>query len=321
MFRLMIKSHNVTGLNYLCVTERKKYIEYRGSGLYWTRHLKVHGFDISTVLLYESETKSQDFIDTCLYYSDLFSVVESDDWANLVPENANSVGKRTAPTEETCAKIKRGLAKFFNKENPEGNASRLATSKRMFKRWSDPKVREQMSIERYRFLTVPENIKRLSDSCKAAWNNLSPDEKVARGENISQTRLRLPKEKKILRAQRVRDSLNKNESFWEHVERMKTTRRGSNNPNSRKICWFGEIFGSRAEFRQYISTSSWSISQAISMLKSTEYPECYIINSNKTSEYKCVHCGIVSSNAGIISRWHNDNCKNKVTVTPSKSDN
>jgi hypothetical protein len=108
MFRLLVKTHNKTGLNYLCVTEKEKYEKYAGSGLYWKRHIKEHGSDITTVVLYESETKTQDFIDTCLYYSTILNVVESSEWANLIPENANSVGYRSFSNEETIFKIKSG---------------------------------------------------------------------------------------------------------------------------------------------------------------------------------------------------------------------
>ena len=55
MFRLMFKQHNVTGLNYLCVTQKEKYVEYPGSGVYWQKHLKKHGVDITTHVLYESK--------------------------------------------------------------------------------------------------------------------------------------------------------------------------------------------------------------------------------------------------------------------------
>lgn len=32
-YKLMIKTHNVTGKKYLCITRRDDYISYKGSGL------------------------------------------------------------------------------------------------------------------------------------------------------------------------------------------------------------------------------------------------------------------------------------------------
>ena len=35
MYRLLLKTHNQTGLKYLCKTENEDYINYPGSGKYW----------------------------------------------------------------------------------------------------------------------------------------------------------------------------------------------------------------------------------------------------------------------------------------------
>ena len=55
MHKLMIKTHNVTGLKYLCYTKKagSSYDEYLGSGKLWKEHLKQYGKDILIQLHYE----------------------------------------------------------------------------------------------------------------------------------------------------------------------------------------------------------------------------------------------------------------------------
>ena len=82
---LYVKTHNQTGLKYLGKTTDADPHAYPGSGLYWADHLKKHGKDYSTDILLE--TNDPDEIRTAgQYYSNLWNVVESDDWANLQPE-------------------------------------------------------------------------------------------------------------------------------------------------------------------------------------------------------------------------------------------
>ena len=51
MYYLLLKTHNKTGLKYLCQTKRKDPIKYPGSGTRWLRHLNKHGFDLTTKIL------------------------------------------------------------------------------------------------------------------------------------------------------------------------------------------------------------------------------------------------------------------------------
>ena len=86
--KLMIKTHNKTGLKYLCYTRKKDHINYSGSGINWLNHLLEHGFDFSTNLL----LSTNDF-DTFKFYaveiSILNNVVQSNEWANLKIEEGD----------------------------------------------------------------------------------------------------------------------------------------------------------------------------------------------------------------------------------------
>jgi len=82
---LYIKIHNKTGLKYFGKTTSKNPHKYRGSGSYWLRHIKVHGYDVTTIIVghYIDE-------DECRLIAAKFSadneLSTSDQWANLIDE-------------------------------------------------------------------------------------------------------------------------------------------------------------------------------------------------------------------------------------------
>lgn len=85
MYYLMIKTHNVTGLKYLCKCTDRDPHTYRGSGVYWKKHLTKHGYDISTQVIFQSEDIDE-FSKICLDYSQDLDVKNSKEWANLILE-------------------------------------------------------------------------------------------------------------------------------------------------------------------------------------------------------------------------------------------
>lgn len=85
---LLIKQHNVTGLKYLCKHEAHSLdecVRYRGSGVYWTKHIKKYGNNVSTECIFITESKEV-FRKIATEYSLKFDVVNSKDWANLTIE-------------------------------------------------------------------------------------------------------------------------------------------------------------------------------------------------------------------------------------------
>jgi hypothetical protein len=83
---LYVKTHNITGFKYFGKTSRLDKIHtYRGSGIHWRRHLKVHGNDYTTELLgiwQDSERLTKFAVKFCLEND----VVKSKKWANMVLE-------------------------------------------------------------------------------------------------------------------------------------------------------------------------------------------------------------------------------------------
>lgn len=93
--RLMIKEHLDTKMKYLCYSRRDDYDVYQGSGTYWKRHLRKHGVNIKTTVIGCYDTK-EELSERGRFYSELYNVVESPDWANLRPEEGDGtpVGAR-----------------------------------------------------------------------------------------------------------------------------------------------------------------------------------------------------------------------------------
>ncbi len=87
MITLYKKTHRKTGLKYLGKTVQDPY-EYQGSGKHWSRHIAKHGYDVDTEILFESDNP-EEIRKWGEYYSQLWNVVESKEWANLKIEQGD----------------------------------------------------------------------------------------------------------------------------------------------------------------------------------------------------------------------------------------
>ena len=98
MITLYIKRHNHTGLRYFGKTVRDAE-RYAGSGTYWRNHLSTHGPDIVTewTKTFECQTECTEFAQA---FSEIFDIVASDEWANLVDEDGRGGAK---PKGYQCA--------------------------------------------------------------------------------------------------------------------------------------------------------------------------------------------------------------------------
>lgn len=155
--KLMIKTHNKTGLKYLCYTrsEGKTYDNYRGSGVYWKSHLKLHGDDISTELIFESQN-FKEFKKMAITKSHEFDVVDSPKWANLKIEEGD--GGDTVSNKRWITNGQKD--KYWNKDVKIPKGWKYGRSKCVF----------NSSTNQKRFSKLVDLEKRGS-SIKAAWNN------------------------------------------------------------------------------------------------------------------------------------------------------
>ena len=107
---LYIKTHNVTGLKYFGKTTKDPF-KYSGSGVYWCRHIKEHGNNVTTEIygFYTNETKCKD---AALQFSQDNNIETDSNWANLKPENGLDGGLSST----IANKIKDVIIKKYGKE-------------------------------------------------------------------------------------------------------------------------------------------------------------------------------------------------------------
>ena len=185
---LYVKTHQKTGLKYLGQTSAKDPHKYIGSGVYWIAHLKVHGFDYTTEILHECKNKKELKV-IGLYYSKLWNIVESNEWANLKEEcgdggrQSEEVRKRIG---ESCKgripwnkgkqiwsaedKIRIGVA---NKNRPPQSAEQIAN--RVLKNTGQKRTSEtkqKMSLAQSGRTFSHESKQKMSNSAKGRipWN-------------------------------------------------------------------------------------------------------------------------------------------------------
>jgi hypothetical protein len=135
--KLMIKTHNQSGLKYLCYTRKENYKSYTGSGIDWINHLLIYGFDFSTELIYENEN-FEEFKKIAIQKSLEFDIVNSDKWANRKIEEGD--GGDTVSNKKW---ITNGdLDKYINKDAILPDGWRYGRSNCVF---NDPKKQKEFN--------------------------------------------------------------------------------------------------------------------------------------------------------------------------------
>ena len=123
---LMVKTHTITGLKYLCkkvTTSDSNAISYLGSGTRWNNHLKVHGKHINTEIIVKYELdKIDEFSKLCIEHSNKFNIVKSNDWANLIIET----GKPGTKIDIYCG----DKGTFFGKKHTEETKEKISIANR-----------------------------------------------------------------------------------------------------------------------------------------------------------------------------------------------
>lgn len=117
---LMVKTHQKTGLKYLCKTTKNPFT-YNGSGVDWRKHLKKFGYEHNTEIVMECATQAELYY-WGSYYSKLWNVVNGVDdfgnkiWANRIPETG---GGGATMTSERALKA--------HQQNPNSRIKRTKT--------------------------------------------------------------------------------------------------------------------------------------------------------------------------------------------------
>jgi len=284
MFKLMIKTHKITGLKYLCITKRDDYEEYLGSGVYWKNHIKKHGESISTEVVFESDDYAA-FVEKCNHYSMLYNVVDSKKWANLVPETGynNNDGMPNVvlfwmyADEET----KEEIIKRRTKSIKEGHYSKKEHSDVIYeiigskvslwwKNMTDEKKGHILSnlwkgYQKWRETLSEDDKREIYERSLGEWKkNATFDQLSERNRNA---RLNTPPEIKERRKMKIQK--NHKTGKYDHLwKKMSEDRQGANNPAAKKIEIDGKIYFSIKE-----ACDDLSITRAVlsNRLKSEKY--------------------------------------------------
>jgi hypothetical protein len=158
---LCIKTHTVTGLKYFCKTTKNDYHSYPGSGIYWRRHLKEHGWSFTTELLGFYINKEECNAEATKFSidNDIVKAVRSDGkkiWANAIIENgldggATWYGLRPQEMIDRIAAKNRGRKRSLEVREKCRQNSLLGT-KRKSGEWnqseeSKQKIREKRALQ------------------------------------------------------------------------------------------------------------------------------------------------------------------------------
>jgi hypothetical protein len=120
MTTLYIKTHNKTGLKYFGKTIKEDVHQYRGSGKYWKRHIKVHGYDVTTEIYAQFEDNDPMIEIVGLKFSADNQITNSNDWANLKPETGRDGGghKHSEETRRKISESNKGKNGYVGDKNP-----------------------------------------------------------------------------------------------------------------------------------------------------------------------------------------------------------
>ena len=84
---LYIKQHSITKKKYYGKTTNLDPYTYNGSGVYWTNHIKKHGKEHIVTLWVSELYCDTSIVEVALKFSSDNDIVNSDEWANQIPEN------------------------------------------------------------------------------------------------------------------------------------------------------------------------------------------------------------------------------------------
>ena len=151
---LYLKTHNVTGLKYLGKTISEDPYSYQGSGKYWKRHIEKHGYDVTTEILLKTNDKNE-LKKIGLYYSNLWNIVESKTFANIIEESGD--GGAMPWTESSRKKLSKSVKgkKIKNTEN-----MKIAQQKNS----------NLLSLKTKEWLSKEENYKKRCEQLRKSWN-------------------------------------------------------------------------------------------------------------------------------------------------------
>lgn len=161
---LYVKQHSRTGLKYFGKTVKDPY-SYLGSGTRWCQHIRKHGTQYVETIDFWAFENQEDASKFAIEFSNINDIVNSENWANLVIEDAkdgtfpkgytpwNKGKKMSSEFREKCSKRRKPLSeehkrklseklKSKSKSNPlsEEHKRKLSESKKGQIPWNKGKT-------------------------------------------------------------------------------------------------------------------------------------------------------------------------------------
>ena len=283
------KTHNITGLKYLGKTTLSDPYKYRGSGKHWCRHINKHGYDVTTEIIRVCESK-EELKEWGLYYSKLWNIVESKEWANKMPES----GDGGAVSEESAAIISKKLKEMRNDpiwKDTIGKASIKKMKETVYsEEWRETKGK-QAKEKQANTINNPEWIETVG---KSRNKKLSLKAKLRNSDiNWTETVRKEGREKE----NQLKSSVAWQETVGKQMKiNMKILRNSTEyKENQYKTCPHCEKVVDPGNYAQWHGDNCKIITKIV----------------RKQEKIQCIHCGMFGG-AGNMKRYHFDNCKKKV---------
>lgn len=316
-YKLMLKQHYDTGVNYLCVTKKENFVKYKGSGISWKRLIeKYPDSEILTYILFVSNDVEQ-FNEMCAYYSNLFELPKHWAFANLIAEEGYPTGSTNLESwwneaSNEQKQLARDKAKTTHRETinqREDLRNRTAMVEGL------RKYNEKHGVTHH--MQIPEIVQRCKESRVATVQERYGVDCILSHPPII--------ESNTIRRKAVMMERYGVENF---LQKPGEGRSVANKRNATILERYGvDNISQSPEHKQKIKEG---IKRAYD---NKPYVDCrfgcgYSAKQTTTHEklcknnpnpgprpvFTCAHCGKTSnSNANII-RWHNDNCKHKVVI-------
>lgn len=165
---LYVKTHNTTGFKYLGKTISNDPHLYQGSGTVWKRHIKKHGYNVTTVILLETNDPSE-LKEVGIYYSNLWNIVKSKGFANIIPETGD--GGAMPWTAESRQKVSNAL---------KGRKHTKEAKKNYSKAQQNQEHRQHLSKKTKEYLSIPENYEKRYNQLTSLWSNPEHRERMSK---------------------------------------------------------------------------------------------------------------------------------------------
>lgn len=165
--RLYIKKLN--NIYYFGKSIKKNLHTYHGSGKRWTNHLKKYGKNNVETLWISDWYYDTSIIDIALHFSQENDIVNSDKWANLIPENGINGGGDCSQMHNKEAWTKAANT-YKNKPQHEKDAIRKRMKETIFKKYGVNLPGQLLTNENSIIKRNKTNIEKYGSACPANKN-------------------------------------------------------------------------------------------------------------------------------------------------------